>query len=346
MKIGYSIPGGDEKEALVFPFPHTDSEFIFGETKNRKGNVQEFSFLKLNEENKTISIKTGKNVIEKDLFIPAGYSLIAGPGVEIDFRKNAGIISYSSFIFIGSEDDNIIISSSDSSSSGIEIISAPPSVFENVLFRNLPQLKKKEQWHRTGALTFYESSVKFRACSINNCSSEDAVSIIRSSFSFKECLFKKIKNDALDADFSDGTIEQCVFEDCNESALDLTMTKIKFSSLYVNKADKAILIKNGSELKGSDLKIKNAGTGIIAEDLVIVDIKKIQINDTEKGIVAYTTKKGAGKPSVRLIELVLQNVKKSYLKDKQSLVNANGMQIQDNVENVETLIKSEKKKHP
>lgn len=346
LKINYSIPGGDECTASVFPFPHTDAEFIAADLKNKKGNIAEFPFLAVNGSGGSIVMKPGKNVIDKDLVIPAGYRLMAGPGAQIDIKNNAKIISYSPLVLIGSEDDNIIVSSSDSSSQGIEIINALPSVFENVMFKGLPKVKD-QQWARTGSITCYESAVTFKGCSFYNCKAEDAINLIRSAFTFKECLFHNMHDDAVDIDFSEGTIEHCAFENCNENALDLTMGKVKLTAVYINvSGNKGINVKAGSQLRGSDVRIKNSRIALSAEDLSGVDLQKVEISDSETGIVAYKNKPGGGHPVVKISGLVLKNVKTNYLKEKKSVINANGVEVNESVENVEALIKSEKKKHP
>ena len=346
INIQYSILGSSElKTANVFPFPHTDSEFISSDLKNQKSTVQDFSFLVTNELTKSIYIKLGKQIISKDLIIPAGYTLIANFGVSIDIKNNAKIISYSPIIFVGTEDEPIIIESSDSSSQGIELISTINSKFNYVTFKNLPKVHD-EQWTRSGAITFYESTVEFSNCSFYNSKAEDAINLIRSKFVFTECLFHKMHDDALDIDFSEGTVSNCVFENCNENALDITMGKVKIKSVYINGAgNKALNIKAGTELIGNDVRIKNANIAVSAEDLSSIDLQKITISDSEIGLVAYKNKPGAGHPTIKLTGLTLTHVKKNYLKEKKSTILANGIDIRDGIGDVETIIKDDKKKH-
>lgn len=346
LKINYSLPGSkEEQQSVVFPFPHTDTEFIASDLKNKKGNITEFNFLSIDKSNGIIVMKPGVNVIDKDLVIPSGYRLTVGPGVQIDIRNHAKIISYSPFVFNGSDDDNIIISSGDSTSQGIEIINALPSVFENVMFKGLPKVKD-QQWARTGFITCYESNVTLKTCSFYNCKAEDGINLIRSAFVFKECLFHNMHDDAVDVDFSEGTFDHCAFENCNENALDITMSKVKLTALYVNGAgNKAINIKAGSQVQGNDIRIKNARIAISAEDLSEMDLKKAEITDSEMGIVAYKNKPGAGHPIVKISGLVLKNVKTNYLKEKKSTINANGAEVKEAVEDVEAIIKNGKKKH-
>ncbi len=347
IKVNYNILGSSTiKEAKVFPFPHTDSEFISKELKNKQSNISEFNFLMVDESSKKIFIKKGKQIIDKDIVIPSGYQLIANSEVALDLKNHAGIISYSPIIFIGTDDQNILIGSSDSTGQGILIVgSTATSTFKNVTFRNLPKVKDT-QWKRSGYLTFYESPVLFIHCSVYNSKAEDAVNIIRSSFSFKECLFHKMKDDAIDADFSQGTIDNCAFENCNENALDITMCNVKVSSIYVNGAgNKAFNIKAGSKLSGNDIRILNANIAVSAEDMSTANFNTISISDSKIGVVAYKNKPGAGHPEIKLERITFTHVKKNYLKEKKSSIQINEIEINDEVNDVESIIKSDKKKN-
>jgi hypothetical protein len=342
--VNYAVLGSSKlRETKIFPFPHTDSEFITTDLKNKEGNIKQFSFLNIDEINKLIIIKPGKQIITENLIIPIGYRLIANRGVSLDLKNKSKIISYSPILFTGSEDENILIESSDSTGQGIEFVETKKSKFNYVTFKNLPKVHD-EQWTRSGAITFYESPVEFNYCSFYNSSAEDAINLIRSSFSFKECLFHKINDDALDIDFSDGTISNCVFENCKENAIDITMGKVKIRSMYVNKSgNKAINVKAGSQLSGGDIKIKNSYIAISAEDLSDINLQNITISDSEIGLVSYQNKPDAGYPTLEVSGLILNNVKMNYLKEKKSTIIANGKNILDDVDHVETTIKSEKK---
>lgn len=342
--IEYSILGSSEKkEVKVFPFPHTDCEYIAAGLKNKQSTVGSFSFLVVNENSKIILIKSGKQIIDKDMIIPPGYKLIAEHGLSIDIKNNAKIISYSAIDLRGTEDEPIIIESSDSTGQGIEILNASKSMFRYAVFKNLPKVHD-EEWARSAAITFYESNVEFSNCSFYNSKAEDGVNLIRSDFLFKECLFQKMANDALDVDFSEGEILNCVFEDCKENALDITMSKLNVSSIYVNGVgNKAFNLKAGTQLKGKDIRIKNATIGISAEDLCTIDLKAVTITDAEIGLTAYKNKPGGGHPTLTVSGLVFKNVKTTILKEKKSAIVANGVTIVDEVEDVEKIIKGDKK---
>jgi len=296
------------------------------------------------EERKEIVIKPGRQTIDKDLVVPQGYKLVAAGGTEIDIKNSAKIISYAALIFSGDEDQPVIISSSDSTGQGIEVIGAPRSSWKYVIVKNLPKIRDT-QWKRSGGITFYESPVECSNCSFYHCKAEDCINMIRSTFSFKECLFHHMHDDALDADFSEGTVSNCAFEHCNENALDIDMGTITLKSIYVDGAgNKALNIKAGTQCKGNDVRIKNASIAISGEDASFIDLKDVTIGDSEIGLVAYKNKPGAGHAEVRVSNLKLSNVKTNYLREKKSSIVANGAAVKDEVDDVEAIIKGDKKK--
>lgn len=344
--IQYSILGSSKvKESKIFAFPHSDSEFIEDDLKNKESTLSDFQLLNVDEENKIIHLKAGRFLISSDLIIPAGYKFLVQAGSIINITNKAKIISYSPCLFEGNEDNYVVLESSDSSSQGIQIINAAKSIFKFVTFKNLPKIKDTS-WARTGALTFYESPVDFTNCSFSNSKAEDAVNIIRSDFSFNVCQFYKMENDAVDIDFSEGTFTNCIFGFCNENAIDITKGNVKFKSIYVyDIGNKSINVKEGSQIFGDNVKIRNSNIGISVEDFSSVDLKNGYISDCEIGIAAFKNKSGAGYPTVKLTALQLTNVKTNYLKEKKSSINANGIEIEEETKDVEALIKNDKKKH-
>ncbi|MCE3281047.1 MAG: hypothetical protein K0S44_3238 [Bacteroidetes bacterium] len=346
VNIKYSILGSSEiKECKIFPYPHTESEFITDDLKNRKGNPDSFSFLVIDEVNKIIKVEPGIHVIEKDLIIPPGYAFVVKAGVSLDFKNKAKIISYSPLFFNGNEDERIWIESSDSTGQGIISIQTElKSKLNYVTFKNLPEISDK-QWNRMGCLTFYESPVEFYNCAFYNCKAKIAVNLIRSDFSFKGCFFQNMKSDVINCSFSDGKVINCAIEDCREDALDITMGKVDVKSVYINNAgNKAINLKSGAQLKGNDVQIKKSDIAISAEDLSVTDLKQVKISDSKIGIAAYKNKAAGGQPTVYVSNLTIANVGRNFLRESKSVIIVNGVSVKDVVSDAETIIKSENKK--
>ncbi|MBL7883696.1 MAG: hypothetical protein JNL69_06480, partial [Bacteroidia bacterium] len=345
LKINYSILGSSARmQAKVFPYPHTDSEFIAEELKNKNPTVEEFTFITINKSDKTIVVQEGKQVLNKDLIVPEGYTLLFKQGLELDMKNNSKIISYSPVVIIGTEEQPIKIHSSDASAQGIVIISNQKSIFKNVVFRNFAKVNDK-QWKRSAALTFYESDVEMLNCNFYDFKSEDAVNMIRSKFLLNKILFSTMHDDALDIDFSEGKIENIVFEDCKENAIDATKSNLSATAIYINgSTNKAINIKDGSFVSLTDITIKNSRIAIAAEDFSIINFKKVKISSCDYGIVAYKNKPAAGHAQVEGSGLTMQDVKEPYLQEKKSKIVIDNKKVEKEIDDVELIIKNEKKK--
>lgn len=343
LSVQYSLLGSSvKKEAHIFPFPHTDNEFISSEMKNREGNLGSFNFLFVDEERSSIFFKSGKCIIDKDLIIPAGYKVFADQDVILDLRSKAKIVSYSPFFFSGTEDGTLMITSTDSTSEGLEFINALGSVFKYVSFKNFPRVND-QAWARSGALTFYESSVNFSHCGFFNFKSKDAVSIIRTDFEFSDCLFSNIKNDALDIDFSDGKISRCAFEECG-TGIEAGMSKLKLNSVSLDRIHEiAININSGAQLTGNDLRIKNCFIALAVEDLSVITLEKIAVSDTRIGIAASGKKAESGHPEINIKGLEMINVAKKYVREKKAVIFINGVNSGEIVDNMKIFIANEKK---
>jgi hypothetical protein len=201
-----------------------------------------------------------------------------------------------------------------------------------------------DQWNRSGAFTFYESPASFVNCSFYYSKAEDEVNMIRSEFSFTQCLFHKMSDDALDVDFSKGEVTNCAFEDCHENAIDASMSRVKVSGIYVKKAgNKALNVKGGSEFSGQGITIQESNIAISAEDQSKLQIENVTIKDSEIGLVGYKNKPGSGYPEMVVSGLKIDNVKENYLKEKKAKMTVNGVVLDEKVKDVEDIIKRDKK---
>jgi hypothetical protein len=331
MMINYSLLGSTViRQERVFPFPYPGAALVKNDLKNKKSTVTDFPFLITDEKQKTIRFAPGAHQITSDLIIPPGYKVIADELVSLDLMNGSKIISYSSIIFSGTEDASLTIQSSDSTGQGIELISAPPSVFMHVLFKSIPEVMDK-QWERKGYITCYESTVEFNACRFYDSKARSALEIVRSDFTLKECLFQNMKKDALNIDYSKGTISKCVVENC-EKALSTTLSRLNIRTMYVNGASAAAFyLKDGSQLTGWDIKIKRAVEAIHAEGFANVDLTGVSLTDVEKGFLAHEKSEAA--PVINLSELNLNNVKQPYIPEKKAIISVDGKIIENAIDN-------------
>jgi hypothetical protein len=290
MQVNYAFLGSAmNKQERIFPFPHTDEEFIKEDLNDKKGTVSAFSFLVVDEQNKLIRIEKGTHVIQSNLIIPAGYRIIANAGISLDLKNKAKIISYSPAFFTGTTDDPVIVKSSDGTGQGIQFISAAGSAFKYVVFEKLTGAVS--QPHKiSGALAFYESSVSFMCCNFYEGKGENAVSLIRSEFSLKECLFHDIQSNALLAQFSNGTLTNVAFEDCKTNAIYANASTLTLSTITATNINKVLSVNATSQIQGKDVRIKNAMIAVSAEGAANVTISGLTLTDVK---TAYEKEKNS-----------------------------------------------------
>ena len=238
-----------------------------------------------------VIFREGKYIIDRFLVIPEGYTVKFLPGVIIDFRKRAGLISHSPVFMTGEKNRPVIITSSDSSAMGFTVLQAGSmSIISHVIFEHLNTLDYKG-WTLTGAVNFYESNVKINQTVFQNNHCEDALNIIRSDFVLNDVLFKDIAADAFDGDFASGQIMNSKFRDITNDAIDFSGSTITITDCQIENAnDKAISGGEASMLQMENIIINGCNIGIASKDLSTVIGKNISIFNCRYGIVAFRKK--------------------------------------------------------
>ena len=324
LEIGYKVLGLDDvRTAIVFPWSHKKIEpFNYNPTK-QEPNYKKFN-LKENEKLKTIEVKK-KLILSKDLVIPAGYTLIAGPGSRINLINQAKLILYSPLKFIGSKKAPIKIYSSDSKGQGIVVMNAKEeSVLEYVQFNNLSN-PAQAGWSLTGAVNFYESPVVISNCLFNKNRSEDALNIIRSKFEIKDTLFEKIKSDAFDSDFSNGIIKNTSFINCGNDAIDVSGSFVEVEDVLIDGVgDKGISAGEGSQMIVKNIEIKNAEIAVASKDSSRIDLQDSKISKSKVGFAVFQKKSEFGPGIIEALNIKLKKVKVPYLVEKKSTLLIDG----------------------
>ena len=106
----------------------------------------------------------------------------------------------------------------------------------------------------TGSVTFYESKVFIKNCKFYNNFSEDALNIVRSTFSISNTSFSNNFQDALDIDFCKGKINKSFFFFSGNDAIDISGSKINLKQIEIHHtSDKGISVGESSNLNANIL---------------------------------------------------------------------------------------------
>ena len=303
------------------------------ETKNG------LEFVDINEQLKQITILNGEWDLDKNLYIPEGYTFYIESGTTVNLINRAVIISSSPVNFIGEKENPIVITSTDGTGGGIVILQAKEqSYLKNVIFSHL-QFPKKERWELTGSITFYESPVDLDNVHFIDLKAEDGLNIIRSQFTIKDSLFEKSYSDCVDVDFSDGVVENVKLLNCGNDALDFSGSNSNISSVIIQKqGDKGISAGEKSKIIASNANIDGGYICIASKDNSELLIKDSYLSNCKYGFTAYQKKPEFGAGVIKTVKVKtskINNVK--FIEKKSSFMIDNNLYMGDKENVYDTL---------
>lgn len=250
----------------------------------------------------------GRHLIAENIVFPAGYTVVLEAGTQLVLQRGVQLISFSPVQAYGTAEAPIRISA-EQGAGGLTILQAPhKSTLKNVVLDGLNTLAI-EGWQLTGAVTFYESPVDFYRCSFLNAPSEDALNLIRSTFTLRECRIAHAASDGLDSDFSKGTIEHCRVEQTVNDGLDFSGSVVNIKECqFTQHGDKGISAGEESDLSVFNTQISRANIAIASKDLSTVWCRNLTLRDCEQGLVAFQKKPEFGPGKVVVDGYQAENV--------------------------------------
>lgn len=271
---------------------------------------------------KEVTIHAGSHLLDSPFVVPTGYKVVFEAGVHIDIVKRAYMLIYGPVFAGGSSDNPIVIESSDKSAQGVTIMKAgSPSLLNYVSISNLNTLEEGD-WQLTGAVTFYESDVEMTNVTISNNHCEDALNIIRSSFTIKELNINNTFADGFDCDFCKGKLFESYFFATGNDGVDFSGSYIEINDTrLVNVGDKGISAGEQATLVVSDVHIEGAVIGIASKDLSKVKVTRAHLKDCQDGFAAYQKKPEFGGGTINVKSFSQEGVKNLTVSDPVSKIN-------------------------
>lgn len=336
--IEYRYVGTKEiKSKNVIPYPYYDKDYVEKDIMQKKMDLSHFPFLKVDEGNKTIYF-TKREIpwtLSEPLRLEEGYIVTFSAGFEIDISEGGFIISKSPVFFKGEKESPIKIYSSNGKGGGMVVLqNKEKSSIRHTTFDGLknPQHGK---WSVTGAVTFYESAVDLSNVSFKNNTCEDALNIVRSSFSMDSVYFYNTKSDAFDGDFVTGNINNSLFEKLGNDGIDVSGSNIVMNNIEVNEAgDKAISIGEKSTATIENTRIARSAIGVNTKDLSTTDIEGLEIRDTRLAFTAFQKKEEYGAGIIVANNVLAKGVDELYLIEENSSMVYNGKEIMVKIKDV------------
>ena len=340
LAVHYRIVGTSRLLSVpVYEWPHMLDSVVDQDWLTEQTPLDDLPFLSVDDPNGTIRFRRGSWTIDRNVVLPRGYVVSAGPGVRLNLRSGAKIISYSPIVFRGSDELPVTVESSDSTGQGIIVIQAGKrSTLQHVVFDNLGTLEENG-WQVPGAVTFYESPVDLDYVQFRRNRSEDALNIIRTTFTMVRTVFVDTQADAFDGDFAEGQIIQSAFLGCKNDAIDLSGCVIEIKDVRIDGVgDKALSAGEESTVTGGNIRINDAELGIVSKDLSTVSLRDVSITNTRVAFAAYRKKPEFGQAVIEADQVEMENIEKKYLIEFGSRVTVNGRAIEATQDNVKDLL--------
>ena len=338
LKIYCSLLGMDKStEYEVIPWRAFDKSFLDTDPFRAAPNVQSHPFITVDENKKEIRILQGDWIIDHDLIIPLGYTVVCSGKTKLDLRNNSFIVSHSRVLFIGMSETPIIIHSNDNTGQGLFVYDVEEqSVFNYTVFDGLSSPHRKGNWSLTGAVTFYENPVEFSNTFFINNRSEDALNVIRTDVTLNNCYFENTQSDAFDGDFVTGIIDNSIFKNTGNDCVDVSGSKMHLGKNYFeNAGDKGISVGEHSNITADNITVKSSEIAIACKDRSTLSIEKLRLDSCILGITAYQKKPEFGPAQIEIKSFEAKKLEQIHLIETGSKLVLEGQLIEAKNENVE-----------
>ena len=300
-----TIEGNIKNENFSYLIKHENKDFNIDYFVNKKKDYNNFLS---DPKNKTFEI-SGKIFVNKPIIVPENYNLNIKSGSELIFGKDAYIYLDNGNLILDGREKEIILKANDKFWGGIYINNAPGlSLINNTKIVSVKNFEH-DGIYLTGGINFYKSDVEITDSKILDTKCEDAINIIDSKFKINNLEIKNTLSDAVDSDFSDGSIIDSLFKDIGGDAIDTSGSKVSIINTKIhNIKDKGISAGENSKINIEGLKIESSTFGLVSKDLSIIEGKKIQIsNSTKFDVIAFEKKNHFGPGYININDIETDN---------------------------------------
>ncbi len=256
------------------------------------------------EEAGVLRIKKGVWNIDHPIILDG--PLTISPGTILNFGPNSYMIVRGTLTALGSKLAPITIQGQTGRLwKGIYVYEADStSKLENVYISDTKALVDG-YLQLSGGVTFYKSDVTIDNSVFKGSQAEDGLNIISSEFALTNTRFEDMRSDALDSDFSQGTIKSSNFNTIGGDAIDFSGSKswVEYPHIY-NVRDKAISAGENSIINVLGGYVKSVGVAAASKDGSVVDIADTRIEDVLLfGLMTYVKKPSYSFPTLNAYNL-------------------------------------------
>ena len=242
-------------------------------------NLNKFINSNISLKKNDLVFSEGNFSIDELLILPKNYNLILEAGVKITFSDTGGILIKGGSLKInGAKNKPVILTANGKKWEGVHVIGDNTKSIINYADFSHTSFFSQKNYYLTGGINFYNTDLEIFNSNFLSSNAEDMVNVINSQFFINGCNFIDARSDAIDLDFSNGTISNSKFNNINGDAVDTSGSIVQIKNIEIeNVGDKAISAGEKSMITANDIKIKNSKIGIASKDTSKFIGERIQI---------------------------------------------------------------------
>jgi hypothetical protein len=297
-----------------------------------------YSFLELNAADRSITFVPGTWDIPELISFPTGYSVAMGPGTDLRFGHEAGLIVRGPVSFTGTADQPVRLGPTDTDDAatwlGLAILEAgDQSEWQHVEIEYTRGMSV-DAWLLMGGTNFYRSPVTIENSAIRHHQGEDGLNIISSKFTTRGLIIEDTLSDGFDCDFCTGEILGGQFSKIGTAgggdAIDVSVSNISIDGVtFDNISDKAVSIGEQSRATATDLTITASGTGAAVKDGSYLLLENTTITGAKvSALMAYIKKPEFGSAELIANNLTLSDNRTIAIAQTGSSISIDGVPVE------------------
>ncbi len=285
----------------------------------------------LSWDGKQLAFQAGQWTIEQDLILPNNVGLYIPPGTQLQFAPNTGLIAYGPLTFAGTKTQPIILSAQNPKQGwqGVAVLGSKHASSWSYTTVKHTVGHARSGWKLPGAIVFYQAPITLSHCQFTDNHSKVALNLNRTVFSLNQVAFSNIHADALDTDFSSGSIHGGSFRHIGGNAVDAseTLLTVKNTSFeYIQ--DKALSIGEKSQAEIVNINVKHASTGLASNDQSKASVTNALFDSIDHvALTAYMKQTGYGPALIEAVNVSLLQTPRPTLVQTGSTLLLNGQAI-------------------
>ena len=284
----------------------------------------------------TVRPKVRNLTIKSPVEIPSNYQLYVPAGHSITFMENGQLTARGGVFFDGSAVNPVVVKAEEDAKSGGILITGKGkgSLIRHTHFYALPGFYQDDLLI-TGCVNVYDTALEMSQVKIfantfpngktsNWLNKDDFLNFVSSKIKVDDLEITGASSDAIDIDFSDGSMSGIKIIRSGNDGLDLSFSDITvLGAQIIGSGDKGISVGEKTNFYGEEIVIEQSKIGLAVKDGSNVKINRMSAQQNLIDLAAYRKKNEYRLPSLQLVNFEETGVK--YLIEHGSKVLVNGV---------------------